>query len=48
MNDSQYESFLLSENNSIELIRGPPGTGKTSTICSLLRYYIEINMVYIL
>lgn len=41
MNNYQFQSFYHSLINDITLIRGPPGTGKTKTICSILRYYLE-------
>lgn len=39
VNDSQKEAILKSYNN-IEIIKGPPGTGKTQTIINLICNYI--------
>ena len=42
INDSQKEAVLKSKNN-VEIIKGPPGTGKTQTIVNLICNYVLDN-----
>ncbi|MFW9941601.1 MAG: AAA domain-containing protein [Candidatus Thorarchaeota archaeon] len=42
-NDSQKKAILSSLNNSISIIWGPPGTGKTHTIARAIESHLNLN-----
>lgn len=42
-NPSQIAAIAAAFNNTVSIIEGPPGTGKTETICNLLRMLLHKN-----